>query len=114
MKKNSHVSAEEKRCRRDQQDLVILPHPLLPPEKSSPVSKTDRKCFTHSANQRQKCTSCQSDTGKKKSGSTPEKTSQKKFPSDYSNGASSGSRIVWRRVLLIAEGTFLWQTGTGI
>ena len=49
-----------------------------------------------------------------KSGGTPEKTPQKEFPSGYSNGASSGSRIVWRRVLLIAEGTFLWQTGTGI
>lgn len=47
-------------------------------------------------------------------GGTPEKTPQKEFPSGYSNGASSGSRIVWRRVLLIAEGTFLWQTGTGI
>ena len=69
---------------------------------------------SHPADQEQKCTPCQSGTGKEKSGGTPEKTPQKEFPSGYSNGASSGSRIVWRRVLLIAEGTFLWQTGTGI
>ena len=40
------MSAEEKRCRRDQQDLVILPHPLLPPEKKRP-GQQDRQKVLH-------------------------------------------------------------------
>ena len=45
-KEDSHVSAEEKRFRRDQQDLVILPHPLLPPEKKQP-GQQDRQEVLH-------------------------------------------------------------------
>ena len=37
---------KEKRCRRDQQDLVILPHPLLPPEKKQP-GQQDRQEVLH-------------------------------------------------------------------
>ena len=49
MKKETYVKMtqpfREKRFRRDQQDLVILPHPLLPPEKKQPGQQDRQEVF---------------------------------------------------------------------